>query len=161
MSREPKHLWRLDVRDRKRLIEALARAAAGDARISFEGDLSKCRLQDLPGASFEATRFLPRNTTRPVQEFVVLPLEADSVNAILDAVPAAALDEDTDRKPWPHDGDVLHVQIEKDSERWLVACDNFHPDCTWCADSIDEDLLATLLDQGVLKGFYRDTVPSG
>ena len=48
----------------------------GDAHISLEGDLRGLGVMDIPGASDLETATLKRNTVRPKQDFVVVPLEA-------------------------------------------------------------------------------------
>ena len=58
-------------------------ALAGGARISFEGDLRHCVFPpELPRSSAE-TFVLRRNTIAPVQDFVVLPLEPETIAPIL------------------------------------------------------------------------------
>jgi hypothetical protein len=76
----------LNTRDKPGLLAALVQALAGEAHISFEGDLSQSRLRQLPGVSDAETPTLRRNTTSPRQDFLVLPLETGNAEAILDAV---------------------------------------------------------------------------
>jgi hypothetical protein len=89
------------VRNKARLLVAIMEKLAGDARISFEGDMGHTRLFKCPGASQEETAILKRNTLYPMQEFVVVPLEAnmpaDIMKAIGGTVPRT----------------ILHIQIEK------------------------------------------------
>ena len=63
------------VRDRYRFLLAVMKVLAGEAHISFEGDLHGFGLYNLPGASSDETSVLKRNTLWPKQDFVVLPLE--------------------------------------------------------------------------------------
>src|SRR5438094_4041514 len=93
----------LVARDKPGLLVAVMRALAGDAHISFEGDLSRCRgLFAMPGASTEETDALRRQTLYPVQEFVVLPLEPETVRPILaEVLPEGRVVLD-----------IIHVQIE-------------------------------------------------
>src|SRR5438552_2787504 len=107
----------LVARDKPGLLIAMMRALAGDAHISFEGDLSRCReLFDLPGASMQETEVLRRQTLYPVQDLVVLPLEPDGIRAILDAVlPEGRVVHD-----------IVHVQIETAGRLEFGAYDNFH-----------------------------------
>jgi hypothetical protein len=74
------------IRDKRRFLIAAMTELAGAAHVSFEGDLSATRIANFPGASGEETQVLKRNTLRPKQEFVILPLEADLVTAIVSAV---------------------------------------------------------------------------
>ena len=75
---------------------------AGEAHISFEGELSKTHLLSLLGSSQAETSSLRRNTIWPKQDFVVLPLDSDSLKPIASAVGGTI----------PRC--ILHIQIEKD-----------------------------------------------
>jgi hypothetical protein len=89
------------VRDKRRLLVRMMEQLAGNAHISFEGDLKALHLSRIPGASNEETEVLKRNTLSPKQVFVVLPLETSSTKTIIAAIggtiPSA----------------IIHVQIEK------------------------------------------------
>jgi hypothetical protein len=89
------------VRDKRRLLVRMMEQLAGNAHISFEGDLKALHLSRIPGASNEETEVLKRNTLSPKQVFVVLPLETSSTKTIIAAIggtiPSA----------------IMHVQIEK------------------------------------------------
>ena len=98
---------------------------AGDAHISFEGDLSSFRLSKIPGTSEEETAALKRNTLRPVQEFVVVPLERSLIADILRAIGGAV-----PRK-------ILHIQIEKHGVLEFGAYDNFSPHCLFFGPAIE------------------------
>jgi hypothetical protein len=71
------------VRDKRRFLAAALAELAGDAQVSFEGDLSMTSLSDVPGASNDETQVLKRGTLWPKQDFVVLPLEAEMVGPIM------------------------------------------------------------------------------
>ena len=63
------------VRDKRRFLAAALAELAGDAQVSFEGNLSGTSLSDVAGASSDETQVLKRNTLWPKQDFIVLPLE--------------------------------------------------------------------------------------
>ncbi|MGH7173881.1 MAG: hypothetical protein ACRELG_26685, partial [Gemmataceae bacterium] len=107
----------LVARDKPGLLVSMMRALAGEAHISFEGDLSRCRrLFAVPGASTDETEVLHRATIWPMQDFVVLPLEAETIRPILDEVlPEGRVVHD-----------IIHVQIERMGRLEFGAYDNFH-----------------------------------
>jgi hypothetical protein len=82
-------------------LDAAMHELAGEAHISFEGELRKTRLLSLPDSSQAETSSLRRNTIWPEQDFVVLRLEKDSLDPIVSAVGGTI----------PRS--VLHIQIEK------------------------------------------------
>jgi hypothetical protein len=128
--------WR--ARDKKRLLAAIMEKLAGDAHISFEGNLRDLKLLSLPGASEEETAVLRRNTTSPKQDFVILPLESLTSQSILSAV----------GKTVPRR--ILHIQVEKSGVLEFGAYDCFHPECVVFGSAVDDALLGSLISQGVL-----------
>ena len=62
------------------------RQLAGSAFVSFEGDLAGTALSSIKGATGDETQALKRNTLRPRQDFVILPLEAETITSIMAAV---------------------------------------------------------------------------
>ena len=69
-------------RDKPGLLVAMMRHLAGDAHISFEGDVSRCSFASSLNPSGEETPALRRLTAYPRQDFVVLPLTPESVAPI-------------------------------------------------------------------------------
>jgi hypothetical protein len=145
--------YSLTVRDKPALVTTMMHALCGNAHISFEGDLSKCQLNDISGASGEETTvlkrqtFVPRGSSCPQEgvvvreDFVVIPLEPHTVRPILDRIlPEGRIVHD-----------VTHVQIEKNGEREFGAYDNFHPGCVVAGSGVPEALLRDLMSRGVLK----------
>jgi len=112
---------------------------AGSAHISFEGDLSATTLAHWPGASFDETRPLKRNTLQPKQEFVVLPLELGLVKPIISAVGGTI----------PRG--ILHVQIEKEDRLELGLYDKFAPDAMFFGPTLTPIFFATLLGDGTIS----------
>jgi hypothetical protein len=138
----------LDVRDKPGFLRLVMRSLAGQARMSFEGDLCRCKgLFDVPGASTEETAVLKRNTTHPWQEFVVVPLEEDTTAAIFKEVESAG--------QLMRDQDIIHVQIEKGGLLLFGAYDNFHPDGCVAWEGATEASLNELQTKGILRSYQR------
>jgi len=116
---------------------------AGDAHISFEGNLHDLPLFALPGGSEEETDSLKRNTSWPKQDFVIVPLEADSIGTILAAIRGAL-----SRK-------IIHVQIEKAGVLQFGAYDQFQPGCIVFGCMVNRRFLEALVSQGVMKTFTQ------
>jgi hypothetical protein len=128
---------KLVVRDRTGLLLAIAEQLAGNARISFEGDLSNTRLTKMSGASEEETAILKRNTTWPKQDFVVLPLVPAMSKPLLSALGGAL------------PSGVIHIQIEKDNVTEFAAYDNFQ--LLFFGKGLSKHFLDSLVSLGVLK----------
>jgi len=141
----------LVARDKPGLLVAVMRALAGGAHISFEGDLSRCPgLFALPDASAEETRALRRHTIYPVQQFIVLPLEPDTIRPILSEVlPEGRVVRD-----------ISHVQVERAGRLAFGAYDNFHRDCVVCWSAVPRELVEQLTVSGVLRSWeFAPTEP--
>jgi hypothetical protein len=133
--------FRLVVRDKAGLLIAMVKALAGHAHVSFEGNLSRCRFPPEVHRTDRETETLRRQTILPVQDFVALPLEPETVEAIL----ATVLTDSRFMK------DVIHVQIEREGALQFGAYDNFHRDCIWCGPGVSRELLEQLRSSGVLR----------
>ena len=112
---------------------------AGDAHISFEGNLRNLPLINFPGAATEETSVLKRNTTAPKQDFVVLPLEPGMDDRILAAVGTSV----------PRS--ILHIQIEKAGVLQFAAYDQFDRECLFLENSLQGEFLDSLIREGILK----------
>jgi hypothetical protein len=135
-------------RDKAALLIAMMKALAGNAHISFEGNLSRCEFPPELHRSVEETATLRRGTIAPVQDFVVLPLEQETIRPILDTVlPDSRFMND-----------VIHVQIEKGGTLQFWAYDNFHPDCVGCGPDVPRQLLEQLRLSGVLRSYQTHPV---
>jgi len=111
---------------------------AGDAHISFEGNLRNLGILTLPGSSREETFVLKRNTTWPKQDFVVLSLEPSDEQRIVAAL----------RGVIP--GNILHIQVEKNGVLQFVAYDRFDPECIFFGTQLDSSFLDSLISDGVI-----------
>ena len=112
---------------------------AGDAHISFEGNLSGLTLVSIAGASEEPTAVLKRNTLLPKQDFVVVPLEPSTVKQIVSAIGGAV----------PRT--IIHIQIEKNGQLEFGAYDNFHPECIYFGSFVKEAVMDLLISRNVVK----------
>lgn len=132
------------VKDKKRLLLALADALTGDAHLSLEGDLRGFPLMKIAGASPEETAALRRNTSWPRQDFVVLPLDHTTFESVMSAIGG-----NVPRR-------ILHVQIEKSGKLEFGAYDRFHPECIVFGPGVGRDVVEALVTQGIL-----DTMAAG
>jgi hypothetical protein len=132
----------LNVRDRPGFLHRLMVELAGDAQLSLEGDLSRCRFTDDVVIARDKTGTLKRNTIAPRQDFVVLRLSPETVDPIFKQVMAAGLKQA-----------ISHVQIERNGVPELGAYDNFHPECVVTGPGVSSILLVELKNANVLRGF--------
>jgi hypothetical protein len=103
----------LNVRQKPKVLGHVMRAFQGGARISFKGNLKRCRFgPELLPSSLE-TAALKRATEEPELDFLVLPLEKATVEPILKQVLQAGF------------RDIVHIQIERDGKLQFGAYDNF------------------------------------
>jgi hypothetical protein len=126
------------VRDKRRFLAAALAQLAGDAQVSFEGDLSMTSLSNVPGASNDETQVLKRGTLWPKQDFVVLPLEVEMVRPIMAAVGGTV----------PRG--LIHVQVQKEGRLQLGLYDSFDPNCMFLGPGLTPSFIATLQEAGVL-----------
>ena len=134
----------VDVRDKPAFFVAAMRLLAGEARVSLEGNLSGLDLVSVAGATNEESPALRRQTLVPRQDFVVLPVEPDTVTAIAARIPGARLV-----------ADVEHVQIEKNGRLEIGIYDNFDPDSSWAGEAFSVVLLDQLKEKGIVRGWRR------
>jgi hypothetical protein len=133
--------YSVTVHKRRELLLAMMKELAGDAHISFEGNLQGFGILNFPGATFEETNILKRNTIWPRQDFVVVPLEPLHVEVILNAIGGTP-----NRK-------ILHIQIEKDGRLEFSAYDNFGLDLAATGGFVRPESLDALIASGVLKSY--------
>jgi hypothetical protein len=135
-----KTLYWIEPRDKPALLRAMMKVLAGGARISFEGDLSRCEFPPFLQPSAVETQTLCRACIVPKLDFVALPLEPDTVEPILDVVLPGRRYLD----------DIIHIQIERHGEIEFGSYDNFQHDCVVCCVGIGTSLLDELKSSGVI-----------
>jgi hypothetical protein len=134
----------LNVRDKPGFLRRMMVELAGNAQMSVEGDLSRCRFNDDLIVTSAETAILKRNTTAPKQDFAVLRLRLtpETVGPIFKQVMAAGLKRA-----------IVHVQIERNGVLELGAYDNFHHECVVTGPSVSPELLTELKNTKVLRDF--------
>jgi hypothetical protein len=130
-------------RDKPGLLAAMMRQLAGDAYISFEGDLHRIDWKGVSAVD-EGESSLRRAALTPELDFVALPLTLETQPLIWAAVFKA------DRLA--QDG-IIHTQIEKEGRLAFGAYDNFHADCVWAGSAVPLSLLERLKESGVARSF--------
>ncbi|HLP84257.1 MAG TPA: hypothetical protein VK157_07900 [Phycisphaerales bacterium] len=133
----------IDARDKPALLRRMMFATAGDAHISFEGRIAS---HDFPAnleASTHETSSLKRVCFSPRMDFVVLPLELDTVQPILDVILPNRRYLD----------DIIHIQIAHADTLRFGAYDNFHRDCVVAYEGVDTNLLEELQASGVIRSW--------
>jgi hypothetical protein len=130
--------------DKPGLLIAMMRELAGDAHISFEGNLSRCQFLPTLRPSFEETPALRRRTAYPKQDFVVLPLLPESVRPILDLI----LPDNR------YLDDIIHIQIERAGELQFGSFDQFHHECiVGFPPGVTPDMLNRLQSSGAIRSW--------
>ena len=133
------------VSDKRRLLLAMMEEFAGEAHVSFEGDLSALTLSSIPGASKEETGVLRRNTLWPKQDFIVLPLEPSTSKTIISAIGGTVPNA------------IIHIQIEKGGTLQFAAYDNFHPHCIIFHSTVKPAFLESLVSESIVRPYTERT----
>ena len=129
------------VSDKRRLLLAMMEEFAGDAHISFEGDLSTLPLSSIPGASQEETGVLRRNTLWPKQDFIVLPLEPSTSKTIISAIGGTVPNA------------IIHIQIEKCGTLQFAVYDNFHSQCIIFHSTAKPAFFESLVSESIMRPY--------
>jgi hypothetical protein len=131
-------------RDKPGLLIAMMQHLAGEAHISFEGDLRRCPFSPDLNPSPAESPALRRHTSIPRQDFVVLPLTSDSVRPILDVIlPDNRYLEE-----------IIHIQIEQAGHLQFGSYDQFHADCiVGFPPGVTPALLDRLQTSGVIRSW--------
>jgi hypothetical protein len=124
---------------KNQLLLAVMKQLAGNAAISFEGDLSSLDLLAMPGASADETPALKRNTVSPRQDFVILPLELDTIRPIIKAMGGTIPKS------------ILHIQIAKADKLEFGAYDQFHLGALFVGEALGGDFLDVMVSEGILE----------
>jgi hypothetical protein len=116
---------------------------AGNAHISFEGNLRGLPMWNMAGISKEPTTVLKRNTLWPEQDFVVMALEPHMSKTIISAIGGTL------------SGTIIHIQIEKEGILQFGAYDNFYPSCLFFGNAVSPKMIESLIRQGILKPYVE------
>jgi hypothetical protein len=134
----------IDVRDKPGFLHRLMSELSGGARMSLEGNLSKCHFSDDHVVAREEAGVLKRSTLSPRLDFVIVKLEADTVAALFKQIIAAGVTEN-----------IIHVQIERNGSIQLGAYDNFHRECVGTGPEVSAELLGEMKASGVVRSFVE------
>lgn len=135
----------LQVRDKYALLVEMMGALAGNAHLSLEGNLSNAKWESIAGASREETETLQRNSVYPEMDFMVLPLEPETLDPIQKLMAAP--------KMLTHH--LVYIQIEKQGSLEFTAMERFDPRFVCSGKSVPESLLRELVWKKVLDGYKR------
>jgi hypothetical protein len=135
----------LEVRDCQGTLWAFYRRYEGQSVASFEGDLSSLRLEELPGASAQESGSLRRQTLQPELDFITVPINPDTIRELKKRLASHGI--------LGRDGAVIHTQLAAGDDLLLIACDNFHDDCTVASESVPEPFLKEMLSDGLLRAY--------
>jgi len=138
-------IYRLDTRDRPRLLIAMMRAlAAQDCKMSLEGALSQTELAQMEGVTHEETGTLKRATLWPKLDFLVLPLTHRTLSVVEKAI--------ISKIAFGERG-IVHVQIERNGKMALTAYDGFQHVAAY--SPVPSTLLGELTETRVLRNYQR------
>jgi hypothetical protein len=138
-SSSSKKLPRWRIRNKSRFLEAVLTELAGDARVSFEGSLENTRLMGLDGATTNETAALKRNTTWPVQDFVIVPLGADRIDGILRAIGMTI------------SRTILHIQVERAGKLEFGLYDNPSSGMPFLGSAFSAEFVKGLESLGIVE----------
>ena len=138
-------IWQ--IRNKNNFLRAMMGLLAGNAHISLEGYAPVLPgLMDIAGASNkEATVCEKEGFSAAPTYFVSVPLELETIRRILSKLGGSI----------PRG--VLHIVIEKDGERAFGAYDDFHPECIYFGHAVTEEMIASLIEDGLLQKGCRKT----
>lgn len=136
----------IDARDKPGLFYAMIKEFSNRGRVSFEGYLQDLELGTIPGAINKAEKPLGRATRYPRLDFIVVPLNPETVPRIWKEV--------NEKDHLAHEG-IIHVQVEHDGKLVFCAFDNFDKNCTVAYESVPQALLDRLKTNGVIRGYEK------
>lgn len=135
--------YSIHVKKRIPFMQSVVDFYCGNALISFEGDLSTADFGEIPVASNRPTELLRRGTISPLGDFVILPLEEETLALIK-------------KRVLNHIGlknKVNHILIAKSDELVVGINDRFHPECVWVRLDFPIKTLQELQEQEVIASY--------
>ncbi len=128
------------------MLAELMKNLAGEAFITFKGDLTECDFSEIgevaPSAEGEITKRIKWDDVG----FIVLPLNQETIKPIL--------------KQILPNGRVVHkieeIQIEKDGQLQFLSGDNFHNDCISVGPLVTVGMLDHLKSKGLIKSYVSN-----
>lgn len=135
----------LDTRNKPGLLWAFLERFQGGGVASFEGELQQLGILELPGASYDETALLKRQTRSPRQDFVVLSICAETIVSLKPRLNAPGV--------FNRAGALCHVQIAYRGQLVFGAYDNFHRECVVAYEPVPLSFLDELVATGVLRSY--------
>ena len=132
----------IDVRDKPAFLRRIMCTLAGDAEISFEGDLKSFAFPPELTKDSESES-LRRATSSPQLDFLRCPLNQTTVTPILNALGSGK----------ELVSDIIHIQISVSDRLEFGAYDQFHRDCVVTGARVPIDLLLELKNCGIIRSF--------
>jgi hypothetical protein len=123
------------------LLEALMSFLAGDAQISFEGDLSGCDFSGIEKEISTESGELKRVYNDGNSDYMIFRLDKETIQPILEQV----LPEDRLINK------IIHIQIQKNGQLQLLIGDYFHDECISVGTLFTVKQLETLKENGLIK----------
>ncbi|MEZ4661385.1 MAG: hypothetical protein R2911_27865 [Caldilineaceae bacterium] len=135
--------YSVHVRKRVSFLKAMMDHFCGSALISFEGDLSAIDIQNIPNTSTQPTGDLRRNTFDPQRDFIVLPLEAHTIDIIRnDILHRIGLSRRVD-----------HILIAQDGKLVVGIYDRFDEGSVWVSPQTSRSFLDSLAEQDIINSY--------
>ena len=139
-------IYDLEVRRPITVLDAVIDLFCGNARMSLDGDLSKCNARNIPIVAYAPIGKLEGQgidrTVATEGRFIVFPLEESTIDLIKRQVlPKVGL-----RKR------INHIQIEKDGKLVFGAFDIFYPGLVRISGEVSLDFLEALIES---KGIWK------
>ena len=138
-----KPYYRLFVKKPIELLDALLCIFNEQAKISFEGEFSSRLFEELPDLSTDLNEPCLGSMGRPEQNFVIIPITADTVDILRKKV----LHQVGLRK------NVAHVLISKNDKLVFWSYDWFHRYCVGLSIMVPEAQVIEFCERGILKEY--------
>jgi len=88
---------------------------------------------------------LRRQTLEPELDFITVPINPDTIRELKKRLASHGI--------LGREGAVIHTQLAAGDDLLLIACDNFHDDCTVASVSVPEPFLEEMLSHGLLRKY--------
>jgi len=137
--------WWIDTKDKPGLLWGVLTHFQDNGTVSLEGDLEPFHLEEIPGAAFDETSALKRQTIDPKLYFVTLPITQNTITALKARLAHPGIFKDT--------GALIHAQVESGGRLLWLAADNFHRECVSAFPPFPEHLLEQLKKAGVIREY--------
>jgi hypothetical protein len=135
----------INVKDCQGTLIYLYSQFIGQAFTSFEGDLNKLNLLDIPDVIYTESIGLKRQTISPILDFAIIPITTKTIPLLKSKISAPKL--------FGKHGEIIHVQMAINDKVIFSACDNFHKDCTVVSKIIPDNILIEMKKIGLIREY--------